>query len=66
MLDAAERVLERVERGRAALGLALGRQADLELLQGLHELLLGLHACRLVTAAAAGAGGVALRAAPAQ
>lgn len=43
-----------------ALGLALVGQPQLELLDGLHELLLGLHPGRLVAAAAGGGGRVVL------
>lgn len=45
-----------------ALSLALVGQPQLELLDGLHELLLGLHPGRLVAAAARGGRGVVLRA----
>lgn len=45
-----------------ALGLALSWQAQLQLLDGLHELFLGLDPRRLVAAAARGGGGVVLRA----
>lgn len=45
-----------------ALSLALVGQPQLELLNGLHELLLGLHPGRLVAAAAGGGGWVVLRA----
>lgn len=43
-----------------ALGLALVGQPQLELLDGLHELLLGLHSGRLIAAAAGGGGWVVL------
>lgn len=45
-----------------ALGLALVGQAELQLLDGLHELFLGLDPGRLVAAAARGGGRVVLRA----
>lgn len=43
-----------------AFGLALTGQAQLQLLNGLHEFLLGLDPRRLVAAAARGRGGVML------
>lgn len=45
-----------------ALGLALSWQAELQLLDCLHQLLLGLDPRRLVAAAAGGGGVVVLRA----
>lgn len=44
-----------------ALGLALSWQAELQLLDGLHQLLLRLDPRRLVAAAPGGGGGVVLR-----
>ena len=62
LFDAVEGVLEGVQGAGVALGLALYGQPDLELLQGLHELLLGAQPRRLVAAAARRGGGVLLRA----
>lgn len=45
-----------------ALGFPLGWQADLQFLDGLHQVFLGLQPRRLVAAAAGGGGGVVLRA----
>lgn len=45
-----------------ALGLALGGQPQLQLFDGLHQLLLGLDPGRLIAAAAGGRGEVLLRA----
>lgn len=60
--DALESVFERAQSAGVTFALALGRQPELQLLDGLHELLLRLQPRRLVAAAAGGGGGVVLRA----
>lgn len=60
--DALKSVFECTQGAGVALGFALRWQADLQLLDGLHQLFLGLKPRRLVAAAAGGGGGVMLRA----
>lgn len=60
LFDTLKSVFERAESAGVALGLTLVGQSQLELLDGLHELLLGLHPGRLVAAAAGGGGRVVL------
>lgn len=60
LFDTLKSVFQCVERAGVALGLALVGQPQLELLDGLHELFLGLHPGRLVAAAARGGGWVVL------
>lgn len=60
--DAVEGVFQGVQGAGVAFALALRGHAQLQLLDGLHQLFLGLDSCRLVAAAARGGGGVVLRA----
>lgn len=66
LLDAVEGVLEGGQGAGAALAPVIRGHAELKLAQGPEQLALSLHAGRVIAAAAAGAGGVLLRAAPAQ
>lgn len=52
--DTAEGVFEGIKGAGAPLHLSLRWQADLQLIQGSHQLFLGLDTSRLITAATAG------------
>ncbi len=60
--DTAEGVFEGVKSAGTSLHLSLWWQTDLQLIQGSHQLFLGLDASRLIAAAAAGGWRVLFRA----